>query len=138
MKSHIPFYVSVVALCLGCVDLARGVPHTVRVEHAARDLAGLDLAASNSIDLIILMIAFGISNLLTGSMLIHGPRLTESRLATRRRIFRQLDNKFHPERLAIGRRTSTTVFQLLQERFELVSFLGRFEIQVLRFSWVGI
>ena len=42
----------------------------MRVEHAARDVAGLDLTASNSIDLLILMIAFGISNLLTGSMLI--------------------------------------------------------------------
>jgi hypothetical protein len=44
MKSRIPRYVSVVAFCLGCVDLARGVLHTVRVEHAARDVAGLDLS----------------------------------------------------------------------------------------------
>jgi hypothetical protein len=52
------------------MDLGRGVLHTVRVEHAAGEIAGLDLSTPVSIDLLILMVAFGTSNLLTGSMLI--------------------------------------------------------------------
>jgi hypothetical protein len=57
-------------MMLGCMDLIRGVMHTIRVEHAAGEIAGLDLSTPVSIDLLILMVAFGTSNLLTGTMLI--------------------------------------------------------------------
>ena len=68
--AHVPMYVAVVSVVLGCVDLIRGFMHTIRVEHAARDIAGLDLSSPVAIDLLTLMVAFGISNFLTGVMLI--------------------------------------------------------------------
>jgi len=68
--STIPKFVSVVAILLGCVDLIRGFMHTILLEYAAANIAGLDLSSSVAIDLLRLMGTFGISNYITGWMLI--------------------------------------------------------------------
>ena len=67
---HIPKFVSVVAIGLGCLDLFRGFMHTILLEYAALNIAGLDLSTSLAGDLLQQMGAFGISNYLTGTMLI--------------------------------------------------------------------
>jgi len=67
---NIPKFVSVVAIALGCLDLIRGFIHTLLLEFAATNIAGLDLSTSQAGDLLQLMDAFGISNYLTGAMLI--------------------------------------------------------------------
>jgi hypothetical protein len=59
-----------VAITLGCLDLIRGFIHTILLEHAALNIAGLDLSTSVAGDLLMLMGTFGISNYLTGVMLI--------------------------------------------------------------------
>jgi hypothetical protein len=66
----IPRFVSVVAIGLGCVDLVRGFIHTIVLEFAALNIAGLDLSTPLAGDLLQLMGTFGISNYLTGMMLI--------------------------------------------------------------------
>jgi hypothetical protein len=72
MQEHaaIPRFVSVVAIALGCVDLVRGFIHTIVLEFAALNIAGLDLSTPLAGDLLQLMGTFGISNYLTGMMLI--------------------------------------------------------------------
>ena len=72
MQEHaaIPNFVSVVAIALGCVDLVRGFIHTIVLEFAALNIAGFDLSTPLAGDLLQLMGAFGISNYLTGIMLI--------------------------------------------------------------------
>lgn len=67
---YIPKFVSMVAIVLGCIDLIRGFIHTMLLEFAATNIAGLDLSTSQAGDLLQLMDAFGISNYLTGVMLI--------------------------------------------------------------------
>jgi hypothetical protein len=67
---NIPGFVSIVAIGLGTLDLIRGFMHTIRLEHAAANLAGLDLSSTVAVDLLRLMGAFGISNYITGLMLI--------------------------------------------------------------------
>jgi len=67
---YIPKFVSVVAIVLGSLDLVRGFIHTMLLEYAALNIAGLDLSTSQAGDLLQLMDAFGISNYLTGIMLI--------------------------------------------------------------------
>lgn len=67
---YIPKFVSVVAITLGCIDLLRGFMHTIMLEYAAFNIAGLDLSTSQAGDLLQQMGAFGISNYLTGIMLI--------------------------------------------------------------------
>jgi hypothetical protein len=67
---NIPTFVSFVAITLGCLDLIRGFMHTILLEYAATNIAGLDLSSSVAIDLLQLMGAFGISNYITGVMLI--------------------------------------------------------------------
>jgi len=67
---HIPKFVSVVAIGLGCIDLVRGFVQTIVLEYAALNIAGLDLSTSAATDLLRLMGAFGISNYITGAMLI--------------------------------------------------------------------
>ncbi len=54
---------------LGCLDLWRGFTHTFRLEYAAEYIMGLDLAVARD-DQLLLLGVFGISNYLTGSMLI--------------------------------------------------------------------
>ena len=60
----------IVAIALGCLDLVRGFMHTILLEYAAGNIAGLDLSSSVAIDLLQLMGVFGISNYITGVMLI--------------------------------------------------------------------
>ncbi len=67
---NIPKFVSIVAIALGCIDLMRGFMHTVLLDFAATNIAGFDLSTSLAGDLLQLMGAFGISNYLTGIMLI--------------------------------------------------------------------
>jgi len=69
-NSDIPKFVSVVSIALGCVDLLRGFMHTILLEYAAGNIAGLDLSTSQAGDLFQLMGSFGISNYITGAMLI--------------------------------------------------------------------
>lgn len=69
-ESYIPRFVSVVAIVLGCLDLVRGFMHTILLDFAATNIAGLDLSTQQAGDLIQQMGAFGISNCLTGIMLI--------------------------------------------------------------------
>lgn len=66
----IPKFVSVVAIALGCLDLIRGFMHTILLNYAATNIAGFDLSTSLAGDLLQQMGAFGISNYLTGVMLI--------------------------------------------------------------------
>ena len=54
---------------LGCLDLVRGFMHTVLIEYAAENIMGLDLSVARD-DQLLLMGSFGISNFLTGIMLI--------------------------------------------------------------------
>ena len=54
---------------LGCLDLVRGFMHTVLLEYAAQNIMGLDLAVARD-DQLLLLGTFGISNYLTGMMLI--------------------------------------------------------------------
>jgi len=68
--THFPKFVSVVAITLGCFDLIRGFIHTILLNYAATNIAGLDLSTSLAVDLLWLMGSFGISNYLTGVMLI--------------------------------------------------------------------
>lgn len=69
-NTTIPRFVSAVAIALGCLDLIRGFIHTILLEYAAVNIAGLDLSTSLAGDLLQLLGAFGISNYLTGIMLI--------------------------------------------------------------------
>jgi hypothetical protein len=65
-----PKIVSIVAIILGSLDLLRGIMHTLLLEFAATNIAGLDLSTSQAADLLRLMGTFGISNYITGITLI--------------------------------------------------------------------
>ena len=67
---NIPKFVSIVAIVLGCLDLVRGFMHTILLDYAATNIAGFDLSTSLAGDLLQMMGTFGISNYLTGIMLI--------------------------------------------------------------------
>ena len=67
----IPKLVSVVAIVLGCLDLIRGFLHTILLEHAATNIAGLDLSTPLAGDLLQMMGTFGISNYITGADCLH-------------------------------------------------------------------
>ena len=69
-NTTIPKFVSIVAIALGCLDLVRGFMHTILLEYAALNIAGFDLSTSLAGDLLQMMGAFGISNYLTGFILI--------------------------------------------------------------------
>ena len=69
-ENRIPKFVSVIAITLGVLDLIRGFMHTILLEFAAGNIAGLDLSSSAAVDLLQLMGVFGISNYITGVMLI--------------------------------------------------------------------
>jgi hypothetical protein len=66
----VPKFVSIAAIVLGCLDLVRGFMHTIMLDYAAANIAGLDLTTSQAGDLLQMMGTFGISNYLTGIMLI--------------------------------------------------------------------
>ena len=66
-----PKSVSVVALTLGCVDIARGMSHTMLSGHAAKHVAGLDLSGPTGHDQVVLMTAFGASNFPSAAALIY-------------------------------------------------------------------
>jgi hypothetical protein len=63
------FLPSTVLLLLGLVDLVRGVLHTFFIHWAVRTFAHLDLSTAGQ-DQLMLLGAFGISNLLTGSIYV--------------------------------------------------------------------
>jgi len=69
-NTNIPKFVSIVAIALGCLDLVRGFMHTMLLDYAATNIAKLDLSTALAIDLLQLMGSFGISNYITGVMLI--------------------------------------------------------------------
>ena len=69
-ENNIPRFVSIVAIALGCLDLVRGFMHTIALEYAATHIAGFDLSTSLAGDLLQIMGVFGISNMVTGMMLI--------------------------------------------------------------------
>jgi hypothetical protein len=69
-NNNIPVFVSVITFLIGCYDLVRGFMHTINLEYSARYLAGLDLTTPQAIDLLRLLDVFGISNYITGIMLI--------------------------------------------------------------------
>ena len=68
--THVPRFVSAIAIGLGCLDLVRGFMHTILLRYAALNIAGLDLTTSLAGDLLQLLGTFGISNYVTGIMLI--------------------------------------------------------------------
>ena len=69
-ENNIPTFVSIVAIALGVLDLIRGFMHTILLEYAALNIAGLDLSSTVAADLLQLLGVFGISNYITGVMLI--------------------------------------------------------------------
>jgi hypothetical protein len=69
-STNIPTVVSIVAIILGGLDLIRGIMHTLLLDFAATNIAGLDLSTSQAADLLRLMGTFGISNYITGISLI--------------------------------------------------------------------
>ena len=66
----LPKIISIVSIFLGAIDLARGVMHTMLLDFAAANIAGLDLFTIQAGDLRQLMGSFGISNFITGITLI--------------------------------------------------------------------
>lgn len=69
-NAAIPKFVSVAAITLGCLGLIRSFMHTILLKYAALNIAGFDLSTSLAGGLSQQMGAFGISNYLTGIMLI--------------------------------------------------------------------
>ena len=69
-KNNLPKAISVISVILGTVDLLRGVMHTLLLNFAASNIAGLDLSTTQASDLMKLMGSFGISNYITGIALI--------------------------------------------------------------------
>ena len=65
MKDRATKIVWITLLVLGCVDLIRGFVHTVALEYAAANIAGV-----TDVDAIFLLRTFGISNYLTGALFI--------------------------------------------------------------------
>ncbi len=64
--SQVPKFVWIVLIVLGCIDLVRGFMHTVLLEYAALNIAGLDLTTSTATEQLRLLGTFGISNWITG------------------------------------------------------------------------
>ncbi len=69
-KTRVPMFVSIVTILLGCYDLVRGIMHTFRLEYSALHIAKINLAGPEASDLLRLLGVFGISNFITGIMLI--------------------------------------------------------------------
>ncbi|MHA2201397.1 MAG: hypothetical protein ACXABN_16090 [Candidatus Thorarchaeota archaeon] len=68
-ESDCPKFAWIIMTALGCLDLVRGFMHTVLLEYAAENIMGLDLAVARD-DQLLLLGVFGISNYITGMMLI--------------------------------------------------------------------
>ena len=64
-----PKFAWIILTILGCLDLIRGFIHTVLLEYAAQYIMGLDLLVARD-DQLLLLGVFGISNYITGMMLI--------------------------------------------------------------------
>ncbi len=64
-----PKFAWIILTLLGFLDLVRGFMHTVILEYAAEFIMGLDLAVARD-DQLLLLGVFGISNYITGMMLI--------------------------------------------------------------------
>ena len=69
-KSNIPAFVSVTVFLIGLYDLLRGIMHTFLLDYSAITFARLDLSTPQASDLLRLLGAFGVSNLITGMMLL--------------------------------------------------------------------
>ncbi len=69
IEFNCPKFAWIILTCLGCLDLIRGFIHTFNLEYAAEFTMGLDLAVARDDQLLLLGI-FGISNYITGCMLI--------------------------------------------------------------------
>lgn len=67
---QVPKFVSIVLITLGFIDLIRGFMHTVLLEFAALNIAGLDLTTSTATEQLRLLGTFGISNWITGALFI--------------------------------------------------------------------
>ncbi len=65
-KTQVPKFVWIVLILLGGIDLVRGFMHTVALEYAALNIAGLDLTTSTATEQLRLLGTFGISNWITG------------------------------------------------------------------------
>jgi len=65
-NTQVPKFVWVVLIVLGSIDLVRGFMHTVALEYAALNIAGLDLTTSTAAEQLRLLGTFGISNWITG------------------------------------------------------------------------
>ena len=63
---NLPKIISTVTIILGSIDIIRGFMHTLLINFAATNIAGLDLSTSQAGDLLQLMGAFGISNYISG------------------------------------------------------------------------
>jgi len=70
LRTPVPRFVLIVLMGLGILDLVRGFMHTVVLEFAAINIAGLDLTSSTAAEQLRLLGTFGISNWLTGLMMI--------------------------------------------------------------------
>ncbi len=68
--TNVPLFVSVVSLLIGCYDLLRGFMHTFNLQYSALYIAKLNLATPQASDLLRLLGVFGVSNFITGAMLI--------------------------------------------------------------------
>jgi hypothetical protein len=64
-----PKFAWIILTVLGCLDLIRGFIHTFLLEYAAEYIMGLDLLVARD-DQLLLLGTFGISNFITGCMLI--------------------------------------------------------------------
>jgi uncharacterized membrane protein (GlpM family) len=69
-EKQVPRFVWVTLIILGCIDLVRGFMHTVMLEYAALNIAGLDLSTSTATEQLRLLGTFGISNWITGVLFI--------------------------------------------------------------------
>ena len=66
-KKEVPKFTWIVLLVIGCIDLFRGIMHTIFIDEALALFAHFD--PTNG-DLMLQMNAFGISNLITGALCI--------------------------------------------------------------------
>lgn len=69
-ERNIPMFVSIFALLIGLFDLYRGFMHTFLLQYSAHHFAHLNLNSAEAADLLKLLGIFGISNYITGTMLI--------------------------------------------------------------------
>ena len=69
-KTHIPLFVSVVTMLLGCYDLLRGTMHSFKIEYESLNISHLNILTPESADLLHFLGLFGVSNYVTGIMLV--------------------------------------------------------------------